>query len=114
MSYNSYAQMNSLEEVSFIAGTYYTLAFTVYDNNGAPANISGATITWKMCPYGKPNVISLSYGTTITGTSTFEVYILSADTLSLKGKYTHQPIIVDSGKTYRSQQGTITISPAIN
>lgn len=114
MTFLSYTQINSLDEISFIGGTYYTLEFTVYNQNGSPANLSGATCSWKMSPYGSPDIITLSYSGTITGTSTFEVYLLSADTLALSGKYVHQPLIVESGKDYRSQQGIINITPAIN
>jgi len=81
---------NNSKIIWFVIKDSLNLHFTVYDNNGAIANISGATITWKMSPYGKENIISLSYGTTLTSTSEFEVYLLSADTLSLKGKYVHQ------------------------
>jgi hypothetical protein len=114
MSYLSYAQINSLEEISFIGGSYYTLEFVVYNQNGSPANLSGATCTWKMSPYGNPDIITLSYNGTVTGTNTFEVYLLSADTLALSGKYVHQPLVVESGNSYRSQQGVINITPAID
>ena len=112
MSYTSYAQINALEEISFIAGTYYTIEFKVYNQAGDEANLSGSTCTWKMSPYGEPNIVTLSLNGTITGTNTFEVYLLSSATLNLSGKYVHQPIITDGTKIYRPQQGVINIIPA--
>ena len=114
MSYLTYAQINSLEEISFIGGTDYTLEFVVYDQSGALGNITGATCTWKMSPYGKNSIVTLSYTGTVTSSTTFTVSIPSADTLSLSGKFVHQPIVTKSGKTYRSQQGIINILPANN
>lgn len=114
MSYLAYSQINSLDEISFVGGTEYTLEFVVYEQNGSPANLATATCAWKMSPYGEPDGAVLSYAGTVTGANTFEVLIPSADTLILSGKYMHQPIVTDAGKEYRSQQGIITIIPAIS
>ena len=111
---SNYSQVNNLEEIVFIGGTEYTIDFIVYDQNGGYGNLSGATCSWKMCPYGEPSNVLLTYSGTVINSYTFRVTILANDTLSLSGKFQHQPIIVDSGKTYRSQQGIINISAAIN
>ena len=113
MPNTSYSIINSLEEISFIGGTNYILEFKVYDSAGGEYNLSGATCTWKMALFGSPEVSILSYSGTITGTNIFEIEILSANTKFLSGKFIHQPIIVDSGKEYRSQQGIINITAAI-
>ena len=107
----NYLTINSLEEISFIGGTEYTLEYVVYDQSGALANITGATCSAIIAEYGSPDAL-LTYSGTITSSSTFEVVILSADTINLNGKYIHQPIVVESGKTYRSQQGVIDIGLA--
>ena len=114
MSNVSYQTINSLSEISFIGGSEYTITFNVFDQNGGAANISGATCSWKMSPYGEPETVILSYNGTPVGTTAFSITILAADTLALSGKFIHQPLVVESGKSYRSQQGIITIIPAIN
>lgn len=116
MAYISYGELNSLLETSFIAGTDFTMTFTVYAENGiTPLDLGGATITWKLCPYGQPSYVALSLSGTITGINTFTVAIPHASTISLSGKYIQQPLITDfSGQTFRPAQGTIVILPAIN
>ena len=108
-----YKDINSLEEITFIAGTEYIIYFKVYNQDGTPANLTSSTCTWKMCPYGEPTNVVLEYTGTVTATDTFSVTLLPADTLSLSGKFIHQPIVETSGVTRRSQQGIITIIPAI-
>lgn len=115
MSFTTFSTINSIPEIAFIAGTDYTIEFTVYDaTTGSPADLGAATCSWKMSPYGKESVITLSKSGSVTGTSTFEVHLVAADTLSLSGIYVHQPLVIEGGKDYRSQQGIINISPAIN
>lgn len=113
-TYINYAQINSLEEFAFIAGTSYTLNFTAYDSDGVtPLDLGGATIKWVLTPYGQSyNVLQITG--VITGTSTFSVTITSADTASLSGKYIQQPVIIAfTGEVYRSAQGVVLILPAI-
>ena len=112
MSYLSYATINSLEEISFIAGTEYTIEYKVYTQTGADANLGAATCSCKISEYGSTAVLK-TYSGNITGGNTFEIVILSTDSLSWEGKYLHQPIVVESGKSYRSQQGIINITGAI-
>lgn len=111
MSYTGYAQLN-LESMFFIGGTDFTLEFTVYNQDGSLADLSGASVAWKMAPYGDSASV-LSYAGTITGANTFEVHILGADTLSLDGIFIHQPIVTKAGEDFRSQQGEIVIGEAI-
>jgi hypothetical protein len=108
----NYLTINSLEEISFIGGTEYTLEYVVYDQSGALANISGATCSAVISEYGNPDVL-LTYAGNKTSATTFEVVFLSADSKALSGKFIHQPIVVESGKEYRSQQGIINITSAI-
>jgi len=110
MTFSTY----TLDEITFIGGTNYTLTFNVYNSNGTSANLAGKDCGWKMCPFGYPEIVTLEYSScTQTGANTFEVVIPSADTLTLSGKYVHQPIITDGTEDYRSEQGLINIDPAI-
>ncbi len=113
-SYVDYSQINSLGEFNQIAGTDLTLSFTVTDEQGVPADLGSATCTWKLCPFGEPTVTTLTLNGTVVSISVFEIYLTSTNTATLSGKYTHQPIIVDGGKTYRPQQGIIIFTPAIS
>lgn len=111
---NIYLDINTLEEISFIAGSEYVLEFNVYDENGSPVNISSSTVTWDMCYYGQPDYAVLSKTGSITDTSKFEVVLLTADTTGISGKFIHQPVIIDfDGSEFRPAQGVITIIPRI-
>lgn len=111
-TYTIYAQINSLEEFGFIAGTSYTLNFNVYEENGVtPLDMGGATFKWVLSPYGQ-NYSVLEKTGTITGVGTAEVQLNTADTETLSGKYIQQPVIVSfSGEEYRPGQGVILMVP---
>jgi len=115
MSYLSFSTLNSLDEFSFIAGNTYTLEFTVFEENGiTPVDLSGATIVWTLCPYGQPTYSVLQKTGSITGANTFSVSLTAANTLSLSGKYIHQPVITSfAGSVYRPAQGVVLILPAV-
>lgn len=115
MTFVNYAKLNSLQEFSMIAGTEYTLEYTVYEEDGTtPLDLGGATITWLLCPYGEPTYTVLQIAGTITGTNTFKVVIPSASTINLSGKYIQQPVIYSFlGSEYRPGQGVILILDAI-
>lgn len=116
MTFVNYSKLNSLKEFSFIAGTEYTLEFTVWEDDGVtPLDLAGATINWYLCPYGQPDYTALHLTGTITGTSTFKVVIPSASSISLSGKYIHQPVITSfAGSIYRPAQGVILILDGIS
>jgi hypothetical protein len=115
MAYISYQDLNSLNEISLIAGTEYTLNYTVYDEDGVNlADLGGATIELAISPFGQTDYCVIQKTGTMTGTGTFTVVLSSADTASLSGKYIQQPIITAfSGAEYRPAQGTIIILPKI-
>ena len=114
MGFISYQNLNSLEEISFIAGSNFILEFNVYEEDGVtPQNLGGATISWALCPYGEFDYNVLEKTGTITGTNIFEVVLDAIDTLTLAGKYIQQPIITDfSGGVFRPSQGILLILPA--
>ena len=116
MSYTSYENINSLDDDEFIGGTDHYFDFAVVDANGSAVSLNGATITWKMSYYGYPTSIvtkTLDDDITLTGElndGTFEVHLLPADTLSLSGKFAHQPTAIDAdGEEFTPAQGVITI-----
>jgi hypothetical protein len=115
-SFTSYAQLNSLEEFSFIAGTDFTLVFNVFESDGAtPLDIGGATVLWNLCPYGQTDYNILQITGVITGTSQFTVTIPSASTIDLSGKFTQQPVVMAfNGDTYIPGQGTLLILAKID
>jgi hypothetical protein len=116
MTYNSYSQVNTLDEIAFIAGTTQPLDFTISEN-GLPVEVDLMNFSWRMTPYGRKDYIvvtKLNEVITAPDTYTRRVTLLPEDTVTLKaGKYVHQITIVSSGKTYRPAQGTITITSAI-
>lgn len=108
---NAYVKINSLEDMQFIAGTDYTLIFEAYDESGDPLDVSSSTFLWKLCPYGRKDVLSVSIDGAFVEGNKFSVSIEPDDTATLEGGvYIQQPIIIDSlGKTYIPAQGIVTI-----
>jgi hypothetical protein len=115
MSYTSFSSINTLEEFSFIAGSQYTLEFTVYQADGVnPMDLGGATVYWVLALYGQPDYTILQITATITGTNTFKVTIPYGSTVGFSGKYIHQPVIRSfGGLEYRPCQGICMILPEI-
>lgn len=113
-TYTIYAQINSLEEFGFIAGTPFTLNFNVYEQDGvSPLDMGGGSFKLVLSPYGQSYTILEKEGT-ITGIGTAEVQLDTSDTISLSGKYIQQPIITSfSGEEYRAGQGIVLVIPAI-
>ena len=115
MSYITYATINSLEEFGFIAGTDYLITFDVFEGNGVtPLDMGGGSIKWLLAPYGQTSYNVLQINGTITGVGTFEVEVPSASTISLSGKYIHQPVITSfAGAKYFPGQGILLLMPSI-
>jgi hypothetical protein len=115
----SSTNITNLPTMTFIAGTFKRLDFYVYDPQGSPIDISGFSgFSWKMCPYGRPEIVTLEKSGTYDATSTdknrFIVYLYSTDTSTLSGKYLQQPVITTStGYEFRVGQGYMIILPAI-
>jgi hypothetical protein len=107
--------INSLPEISFIAGDTQVFEFTVYDENSSPIDLSSNTLDWNMAYYGQPDVVVLNKTPILSATTNvFNVTLDESDTIALSGKFIHQPYIKDyAGNVYRYGQGIITIVPAI-
>lgn len=101
MTYANYANLNTLEEVSFIGGTTFYLDFKLKDSAGSYINLVGKTFTWKMSPYGTKSVTTLSK----TGVSlvsddyTVRITLSPSDTENLSGKYIQQISFVSEDVT---------------
>mgnify|MGYP001184891385 CR=1 FL=1 len=107
-----FTTVNTLSEVSFIAGTTQIFEFAVVDNSGYPVDLGAATCSWKMSYFSNPTETVVSKSGTVfgTGSDSFRVTLTTADTQELYGKFIHQPVVIDfAGKEYRLDQGLITI-----
>ena len=87
---------------SFYAGNKKKIEVTVYESDGETLkDLTNAEITYTMFTRNDYEVVirkSSNNGDSeikITGLGTFEVYLLSYDSLHLKGKYRHQANVVD-------------------
>lgn len=107
----------SLDEITFIAGTYKEITFDVFDALSQPVDISSFSLSWVLSPFGEPSVISITktgiFRTDHILNNRFTIYLYSNDTISLSGKYVQQPIISgNTGYDFRLGQGFINILPA--
>lgn len=108
----------SLEEATFIGGTYKELTFEVLDESGTPVDISTYSTYWALSPYGKPDSVSLLkpgvYRTDCTSKNRFTIYLYSYDTSGLSGKFIQQPVLIlREGYEFRLGQGIINIVSSI-
>jgi hypothetical protein len=114
MAYIQYAEVNSLDEISMIAGNDFTMTFTVYQDDGVTLqDIGGATIKWMLAPYGQSDYNVLQYNGNIITANSFTISLLGADTINLSGKYIQQ-LKINSfyGQVYRPAQGVVLFIPA--
>lgn len=104
--------VNTLEPFSFIAGTPQELTFDIYDADNAEVDLSTATCSVAISPYGQYNYVALEKEGIVSGSpiNKFVVALNTDDTALLEGKYTMQPVVVDySGSEFRPAQGVILI-----
>lgn len=106
--------LNSTQEMSFIAGTTQRMEFEILDSNGLPVNLSSSTVQVKFSPYGDSNYTVITKTGIIANDNQFVIILESLDTINLSGLYTFQPIITDvQGKPFKPLQGTVYIQSAI-
>lgn len=107
-------ESNVLSNMTFIAGTDYTLTFPVYDSNGDFKDISSSTMKWLLCPYGQSDYPILEKTASLSGSSTFVVSLTNLETKDLGGVYLQQIEISNvSGCTIRPAEGVVVIKKAI-
>lgn len=115
-SFTPYAQINSLDEFSIVAGSTFVITFQVYQEEACVnlLDLTGSIIKWVLSPYGDTSSRVLIKTGVITGLGTFTITLAPSDTSSLSGKYIHQPVVTDfSGSVFRPAQGTMLILPQI-
>ena len=106
---STFSNINSLGDISFVAGNTYTLKFVMTDQSGSTIDLSTATIRWRMAPYGT-DYVQLNKSGSVTAAGIFTVLLTSADTAGLNGKFSHQPEIeLASGVVLHPGQGIITL-----
>ena len=110
-------EIPKLEEITFVNGSYQKLVFHVDTQNGEKLPWAGTTIKWILCRIGcedDPLITKTSTpssGISIAGQGEFFVELLASDTLGLKGKFIHRPIIEQgSGRTHIPVEGYIVIN----
>jgi len=112
----AFDELNNLGSHVMIGGSDQTLTFYCVDANGAVLNITGATASLKMSPYGQPNSVSLTKSGVITNATggVFTITFIAADTNILSGIYTFQPkVVAFDGTPYYAGQGLLEIIPLI-
>ena len=112
--YDDYRNTDYLDDVSFIAGTEFTLNFPVYDVLNNPIGLNGCSMKWGLSLYGQPDVLILQKTATVSGSYTFVVSLEEADTIGLGDVYLQQAMITDiDGRVFRPAQGVVIIRKAI-
>jgi len=104
--------VNTLESFSFIAGTPQELTFDIYDADEAEVDLSTATCSVAISPYGQYNYVALDKAGVVSGSpiNRFVTTLDTDDTSLLEGKYTLQPVVIDySGSEFRPAQGVVLI-----
>lgn len=128
MSYTSYADINTLEEISFIAGSTEYLDFKIYNADGVLIPVTGKLLEWKLAPYGSKDYNSViktetpyvsggvTYGGGVTDYDLYtkRVTLDPSDTESLSGKYVQQIVVIQQNldsttTTFKPAQGVVTI-----
>jgi hypothetical protein len=106
------------QDIEIWEGTYAEVPFSVVDSAAAAVNITGATLTWRMCADGPTGETLLektsSSGITVVSASagTAKIVLAETDTPSYGGdSYYHELVIEDSGgHSEVAWIGTITIN----
>jgi hypothetical protein len=112
--YLTYEDINVLAEVSFIAKSTYTFKFVIVDQSGSPINITTASCSMLLAPFGTSDAILEKTGNIIS-TNSFNVVFSETDTADLSGEYTRQPKIkFANGVTIRPGQGNVVILRGIS
>ena len=108
MSDVSFTTINNLEETSLIAGNDFTFQFEVFDDNGSPLNLSGATTYLLFSPYGQTDYKEIQLTGNILTENTFEFVLPSTSSRNLDGWYIQQVAIISfDGTEYRPAQGMV-------
>jgi hypothetical protein len=103
---------NTLDEVSFIAGTNQRIYFTVSDSASAIVDLTASVCYWSMSPAGDLSYTAASaVGHPVSGSpEIYYVDLVPSDTTGLSGIFIQQPKIIDFlGNVFIPDQGKIVI-----
>lgn len=103
------------QNVEMWEGTYTEIPITVLDADGAPFNLSGATLVWKMCVDDAAGTVLLTKTPSVVSASagTCKVTLVATDTATLGGKSYYQELgVTSSAHPEVGLTGTITINRA--
>lgn len=105
----------SLDEITFIAGDFFTIEFTIYeDEDKSIADISEYDVSCVISILGHPNDIVLEKQGVKFDEGKYRIELSSDETINLNGKYVYQPLLIlNETRQYRPAQGILTIIPAI-
>lgn len=115
----TYSDINSLGEVSFLAGSTFIMNFSLTNEEGVEIALTDNNldstngIAWYLAPYGKPEIpiLKITESSYINGYR--NVIIKNTLTSKLKGKFMHQIYItLKDGTEYNSNQGVMLILPS--
>jgi hypothetical protein len=108
------------QDIEIWEGEYKEVPFSVVDSASAAVNITGATLTWRMCANGPTGETLLSKASTdatklaivSAAAGTAKIILAESDTPSYGGdSYYHELVIEDSGgHSEVAWIGTITIN----
>ena len=93
------------QDVEMWEGTYTEIAFTVVDSDEVAVNLTGATLTWRMCSGGPSGEVILTKSSPSSGVSivsaaagTGKITLAESDTVDRgRRSYYHELVIEDSG-----------------
>lgn len=94
---------NTGQNVEMWEGEYKEIPFTVQDADGVAVNLTGATLTWKLCRNGPDSTVLLTktsgsgISLVVAASGTAKVTLAEADTADLGGvAYYHELVVKDS------------------
>lgn len=111
----NFAKLNCLESVEFFADSDFTFEYVMMEDDGVnPFDLTSATVTFLLFPYGQPENVVVQKEATVTGAADGEcnVAIEPSDTTGFDGRYIQQIAVEKAGKRYRPAQGDVYIAPS--
>lgn len=104
-----------LDEVSFIAGSREFLDFEICDKDNKPVElVTMQSIVWQLAYLGDKDNPVLTKDGVVFDVNHFRVSLDANDTVNLRGKFIHQPILTDAlGNVYKPAEGLLNIVESI-
>jgi hypothetical protein len=104
---------NNLPEIRMISGDEKIIYYNVYNQDGAPLNLSNAVCTVNIFKYGDPSYVFAQLSGSVTSGSSNQFSITFTGSGISSGVYQHQVHIIDSHAHHHyPAQGKIVIFPS--